>query len=232
MSNSSNDEFSSNEQKYCCFKESLTSLIKRWSTNPHIPISINETSAKFCISRRRFYDAALVMVSIGLCSRKDFDMLVWKGYGHARATLRKICEERGIFNGSQSLSHLVRFKGSITISQIAIAFLVSFIALQQQTLNILTLSQFISADNGRTQTTRCKLYQASIILQILGIISKTETTSVFRLNDQFFHLWNAEIHHDIDGPLSFNCLLNTRTDKKTANLIKKRNNAFEKYCIQ
>ena len=113
----------------------------------------------------------------------------------------------GVFDDRTPLDAIVNNSGCISISKVAVDFILCFISLEKQVLNIIDVSYYMSRYNKRDQTTRCKLYQAAAILENIGIISKTNEISEFKLNDKFFIRYSDVVKTE-DSPVELKNLLN------------------------
>ena len=191
------------------------------------PLQVRAMGKRLGFKKRRFYDLINILDAIGCCPRIDVDSFVWLGYDNINPKLTDWAMKYGVFDPSKALDDIIVNTGCLSISKVAIDFLMCFIALEKQTLNLIEVATFMSRKNGRDQTTRCKLYQAAAILEIMGIISKTSETSVFRLNDRFF-LRCSRSCISKDDPCNILNLLQRYDPLKFCPYIKNRRMEFRK----
>ena len=153
---------------------------------PRQPIQVKTIGKRLGFKKRRFYDLINILDAIGCCPKTDVDSFVWLGFDNIVPKLHDLALMHGVFDPAKSLDDIIVNTGCLSISKVAIDFIMCFIAMETQVLNIIDVAYYMSRKNGRDQTTRCKLYQAAAILDNIGIASKTSETSEFRLNDKFF----------------------------------------------
>ena len=170
------------------------------------PIQVKAIGKKLGFKKRRFYDLINILDAVGCCPRMDVDSFIWLGFDNIVNKLTELATRLGVFDPMKTLDDIIVNTGCLSISKVAIDFIMCFISMEKQTLNIIEVASFMSRKNGRDQTTRCKLYQAAAILDNIGITSKTNETSEFKLNDKFFI--RCSLHGvDEDDPLNILNLL-------------------------
>lgn len=197
------------EHRQESFILSTQRLIKFCTTEKSSSYNLVKLCSKLGFHQRRFYDVINVLHTIGYCTKLDNVSIKWNGLQNVKHTIKMMMFSHKLSDNHTRIELLVPGDGSITISQITESFLMCFIALGQQYLDIKDISYFLSLNSGRMKTTLCKLYQIAQILEVAGIISKTQTVSQLKLNDPYFvnvaHYFPKE---DDSTPLSLNMLLN------------------------
>ena len=189
------------------FKESASLFATECSRMGHQPISVRSICTKLGFKKRRFYDWINVLDAIGCCPKYDLDSFVWLGLDNSVEKIRNIAIQQGVFDESKPLDQIINNSGCISISKVAVDFILCFLALEKQVLNIIDVANYMSRYNKRDRTTRCKLYQAAAILDNIGIISKTSEMSECKLNDKFFIRYSS-MTRGKQTPLDFQNLLN------------------------
>ena len=167
------------------------------------PIQVKAIGKKLGFKKRRFYDLINILDAVGCCPRMDVDSFIWLGFDNIVKKLTEIATTLGVFDPTKTLSDIIINTGCLSISKVAIDFIMCFISMEKETLNIIEVATFMSRKNGREQTTRCKLYQAAAILDNIGILSKTNETSGFKINEKFFIRCSM---HGVEPDDTFNIL--------------------------
>lgn len=207
------------------FKVSMQKLIEMLKNNDcNENIDMNKIETMFNINKRRFYDTLKVLEVIGVCE-KESTTFKWNGLSNIVRTIRKIAEINGAFSNDKKLAEVIPTEECISIGKVTEQFILCFIGLQKQTLNIKEVSIFLSRDNNRFKTTICKLYMISLIFVSIGIAKKTENASEFRLEDQYFIPFDCG-DAKIDSFYSIESLLNKKDPSSTTDTIEKRRIEF------
>ena len=185
---------------------------KNWTSSwgPQ-PIQVKTICTKLGFKKRRFYDWINVLDAIGCCPKYSIDSFVWLGLDYSLIKIKEISIRQGVFDPSKPLDSIINNSGCISISKVAIDFILCFLALEKQILNIIDVANYMSRYNNRDETTRCKLYQAAAILENIGIISKTSEMSEIRLNDKFFIRYSNYVQNELldsNNPMNLKHLLN------------------------
>ena len=189
------------------FKECTMNFQKECEKIGRRPILVRSICTKLGFKKRRFYDWINVLDAIGCCPKCDVDSFLWLGLDSAVCRIKEIATKQGVFDENVPLDAIINNSGCISISKVAIDFILFFLALEKQVLNIIDVSNYMSRYNKRDQTTRCKLYQAAAILENIGIISKTSEISEFKLDDKFFIRYSETVNSE-NSPVDFRNLLN------------------------
>ena len=210
------------------FKKCTLNFLQKCSTSNQI-YNITETSLTFGQQRRRFYDLISILEALGICTKVHNDSFIWKGFDHSKNAILEIAKQRGVFDSSKTLDDIVPSDGCISIPRLSEDFLLLFLALETQVLNIISITHFMSRNNFRYKTTRCKLYQVASILEMMGLIRKTKNTSEFILDDQFFISATLKMIPVTASPSSFESLLSRAVPSVMNQTIIRRREAFEVY---
>ena len=208
------------------FRLSTLAFIKNCESDPSCRFDIRNTSAKLGFNQRRFYDVLHVLEKIGCCPKVDQDTFIWLGIDQAKICIQRIAELSGAFNPQRTMKQMFSCSGCVSIPQVTEDFLLLFVALDTQVLNVIEASTFLSLNDTRERTTRCKLYQVAAILDLCGILKKTERTSEFRLNDEFFISSSRRIEQE--EQMSIGSLLSRDTPGYTNPTILKRREEYRK----
>ena len=196
----------SDRQETSSFKLSTLQFIKNCENDPTSRYDIRNTSAKLGFNQRRFYDVLHVLEKIGCCPKVDEDTFIWLGIDQAKICIERIAQLNGAFIPGRTLSQMFTGSGCVSIPRVTEEFLLLFISLDTQVLNVIEASTFLSQNDTREKTTRCKLYQVAAILDLCGVLKKTQRTSEFRMNDEFFI--SASRRMEIEDKMSIGSLLN------------------------
>jgi hypothetical protein len=203
------------------FTLSLASLFNQCSNSSHKNFEIYKLLSTHGFRRRRFYDVINVLETLGICNKINSETLLWNGIGNASMAIDRLARKHGAYDRGKTLSDIIPCISTITITSMTEFFVVAFIALEKQNLDIKEIAAFISRTNGREKTTLCKLYQIAQILQITGIITKTEKKSQFRMCDDFF--LRASKNFQNVGYMEIKNLLNRPSFSIDNNIIEIRN---------
>ena len=182
------------------FTEALKNFYNLCETSRKNHFEISKLITKLGFKKRRFYDVINVFETLGICCKLSSNLIEWKGIDYAYQSIEQIALEHGVFNADSSLGDIVENDDSIAISTLTECLINCFLALQKQNLDIKEISNFIARNTGREKTVLCKLYQIVQILQVLGIITKTDIRSQFRMNDKYFSIIYKFPKHVIDAP--------------------------------
>lgn len=208
------------------FKTSILKLIETCNKDTTEHYDMFKVASNLNFHKRRFYDVINVLEVIGVCVKLDTDTFLWNGLGNIRDTIHKIAYTNGAFSKDESLAKIIPNEECISIGKVTEHFILCFIALQEQCLNIKKVSFFLSRDNCRAKTTLCKLYQITHVFESMGIITKTENTSEFRLADEYF-ISPEETSKQPDSPYSIDALLNRKYSFSQSDIIRKRKLEFQ-----
>ena len=217
----SNSTFSSDGDNDTNAPNSLVSFLRSCKNDPREKYDIRETSNKMGFKQRRFYDVVNVLDTMECCPKLDNESFLWIGMNEVRQTIEKFSNSRGAFLVDYPISSVIPSTGNISIPRITEDFILTFIALEKKFLNIIDIAKYMSRNNDRIKTTRCKLYQVSVVLELSGIIRKTSNTSEFRLDDNYFISASSVMNQSSD-PLSINTLLSRNPPFVNATIAKRR----------
>ncbi|EAY15893.1 hypothetical protein TVAG_165210 [Trichomonas vaginalis G3] len=195
------------ERRQDSFTASTHKLIHYCSSDKNGVYSLNKLCTKLGFHQRRFYDVINVLNTVGFCTKRDSTKLQWNGHSNVKSTISKMVDTYHIFDESTSLESILPSDGTISISKVTETFLMLFLFLGIQYIDIKEASIFLSVQSGRQKTTLCKLYQIAQILEVAGIVSRTNQTSEIKINDQYF-VKNSFTPKEVNDPLNLDQLLN------------------------
>lgn len=194
--------------KPSAFKSSTLLFIERCKRCPEEKYDIRTISEEMGFRQRRFYEVVNVFEALGICLKIDSDSFVWIGFEQIKETLERIATERCAFYSNVTLDQIFQNKGCISVQRITEEFLLLFIALEMRRIKILEAATYLSRENDREKTTRCKLYQVAAILEIANIIKKTDQPSEFEIMPEYFISASDRINKKSPDPNSLISLLN------------------------
>ncbi|EAX92777.1 hypothetical protein TVAG_361570 [Trichomonas vaginalis G3] len=171
-----------------CFHNSISKFLDYCNSNGEVSIKITDVCDKFGFQRRRFYDLASILQAFGILEKSNMDTVKWVGMERIIPTLENIIIERGLkyFNKS-NVSDFFPSEQKLLMHSIGINFVLLFISLRRQQLNMQETASFFARDNGRFKSTLCKLYQVVYLLVELGIVERRKTPSEVFLADKYFN---------------------------------------------
>ena len=207
------------------FTLSMTSLFNQCSNSSQKNFEIYKLLTLHGFRRRRFYDVINVLETLGICNKVNSETLSWNGIDNAAISIDQLARRHGAYDKDKTLSDIIPCITTITITSMTEFFVISFIALERQNLDIKEIAAFISRANGREKTTLCKLYQIAQILQIAGIITKTEKKSQFRMCDDYFV--QASNNFQNVGCMEIKNLLSRPSFSVDLDIIERRNAEFK-----
>ena len=207
-----------------CTLQFLDKCSKSQSNETH---SITTTSLTFGSQRRRFYDVLSILESLGVCSKVNSDSFIWNGFSKVKDVIYELAKKRGVFDEKKDLNSIISSEGCISIPRLSEDFILCFLSLETNTLNIISVSEFMSRNNHRNKTTRCKLYQVACILELIGLIHKTNNQSEFVLDGKYFISATLQMATTETNPSSFENLLNRAVPSIINPIIKQRREYFD-----
>ena len=209
------------------FKKCTLQFLDKCSKSPpNETHSITSTSLTFGSQRRRFYDVLSILESLGVCTKVNSDSFKWNGFGQMKEVILGLAQKRGVFDENRDISSIISSEGCISIPRLSEDFILCFLSLETNTLNIISVSEFMSRNNHRNKTTRCKLYQVACILELLGIIHKSNNQSEFILDGKYFISASLQMSPAECNPSSFENLLNRAVPSITNPIIRRRREYF------
>ena len=209
------------------FKKCTLQFLENCSKSPTNEMhNITSTSLTFGSQRRRFYDVLSILESFGICTKVNSDSFIWNGYGRTKEVILALARNRGVFDHNRDLNSIVSSEGCISIPRLAEDFILCYLSLETNVLNIILVSEFMSRNNHRNKTTRCKLYQVACILELIGLIHKSNNQSEFILDGKYFVSATMQMTPSELNPSSFENLLNRAVPSITNPIIKQRREYF------
>lgn len=245
--NLNNDKYTNNDK----FSLSINSFVSYAESKSGSLFTFTDICNTFNIQKRRLYDVINALESIGCCKKTSVDTIVWKGLKFIPECIRNLFLMYHFEQPNADIDILISNESSISILQLAQSFVLLFIVLQRQVLNIKTVASFLSKRNGRFKTTLCKLYQIAHIFETLKIFRKSANTGqviimkpyYFEINYQGFSSIPPQLIDESDNikveknkesnPLSIQNLLSRpknsvcSSNSTIINVIEMRNRKFE-----
>ena len=205
------------------FGESISALIKFCTESGSGIIDTPIISESLGIKKRRLYDIVNVLDATGCLEKVDLLQVKWIGISAFPVRFKQYIQDFNVFDSSLSLSTIIPSEMNVSITNATKYFLIMYIAMHIQTLNIRKVAYFISRKYGNPMNVLNKLYQLTHILHSAGFLSRTENIGEFRLNSQYFFTDNKEA-------LSLSYLLSRPTKPVPANYFDRRREEFETIC--
>lgn len=208
------------------FKTSIVEFVKYAENEPCQIYLLSTLCTTFNFQRRRFYDVMNVFEAIGCCQKISVDSVMWMGFSNIRNSLMKLAINSGVFDVNKKIDDIIPNESCISIIKLTQHFVLLFLALNTNRVEIKQAALFLSRVNNRLKTTLCKLYQIAHILETSGIIEKSVVPGEVKIKDQFF----IEITQDScqgAGSLSIESLLNKKEGTACSQHINKRREAYK-----
>ena len=149
QANQNNDNNNFNEK----FSISICSFVSNAEMQYGSLFTFTDICNTYHIQRRRLYDVINALEAIGCCKKTSVDTIFWEG-------LRFIPEKIKIYfslfkfeNSNVNLDILISKESCISILQLTQSFILLFIVLQKQILDIKKIAVFLSRKNNRFKTT-------------------------------------------------------------------------------
>ena len=208
------------------FGESISALIKLCAESGYGLIDTPMISESLGIKKRRLYDVVNVLNVTGCLEKVDLLQIKWIGINAFPIKYREYANSLHVFDASVTLAEIVPSEPNISISAVTKDFLILYIAMNTQILNIRKVASYITRDVGNSMNVLNKLYQLTHILHSAGFLSRTDNIGEFKLNDEYFFTDTKEM-------LSLNSLLNRPIhEEQKPNYFARRRQEFEDSCAQ
>ena len=163
------------------FASSIKKFINYVDSQLNSTFSLTNLCKDFNFQRRRFYDVINVFEALKFCQKTGVDEMIWYGRGPFKKFLSQIKN-----NLVQDLDS--NYDQCISISGLTIRFIKYFFQSSTQTINIKDVGNYLSRENGRVTTTKCKLYQIAHILEAASVVEKTVMPGEIKLLDEYYYL--------------------------------------------
>ena len=203
------------------FRVSIQMLVKAAEEKKITNFAITALTKQFSFQRRRLYDVINVLEAIGVCKKTSVDMISWYGLSCIPNTIKLLQKEKNLDSSPRNLEILFPDDTCISISNLTKAYILCFSTLQSQTLNLKSVANLFSKQNGRFKTTLCKLYQITHVLEAAGIVQKTVVPGEVTICDPYYIL-NSPKEKELNM-LSIDALLNHHIKSSNINDQKKSN---------
>lgn len=204
-----------------CFRASIGSFVADAETKASAELIISQICCDYGFQKRRLYDVINVLETVGCCKKTSVDTIQWLGLSKVASTLTKLQRRAGVTDGSNTLDDIFPSERCISIAHMTSMFVMCFLVLKMETLDVKSIGMFLSRSNGRYKTTLCKLYQIAHILEAAGIIAKSVIPGEMTLEKRFFVTLDIKEKDDLN-PFSIQGLLNRVND---IDIITKRRRA-------
>jgi hypothetical protein len=209
------------------FGSAIHSIVRDLDSNPNNLHSIPQICRKFPVKRRRLYDVINVLSAIGCASRNGTDEIAWHGRDRCRPKLREEFRKLDVHNPTKSLNDLFPPQRSIGLSALTISFLMVFVAIQVEIVDLREVSCLLSRISKGYKTTLSKLYQIATILGAVGLISRTPNVCEVRLEPPFTELVTEQ--GDL-APVAIETLLNR--PNAAGDVVERRREEYRGYWQQ
>ena len=209
------------------FKTSIQSFIQDVENSGSKIISVSKSCTKYEFQRRRFYDVLNVLEAIGCCNKLNAESVQWLGLSNIPSTLLLLQKSWKVDDVDATLEDIFQTEQSIVISQLTRLFIMCYLVMQSQALDIKQIATFLSRSNQRYKTTLCKLYQITHILEAAGVLHRTMVPCVMVLEQQYFALLESRDFQVFDShPLSVQNLLNDHKSQAFQEAVERRRLEF------
>jgi hypothetical protein len=207
------------------FRCSIRLFLQSAESSPPACYPIPRLLSEFGFQKRRLYDVLSVLAAVGCCQKVSADSVVWLGLSNVPRTFQAIQIESGADSPIATLDQVVEPQTSVSISKLTVGFVLCFLAMRQQTLDIKHISRYLSRRTARHKSTLCKLYQIAHILEAAGIVAKGTAPGQLAITPKFFCL--AELRNpDGPNPFAIGAILNRRETGEEA-IVQRRRNEFQ-----
>jgi hypothetical protein len=207
------------------FRCSIRLFLQSAESLPPASYPIPRLLADFGFQKRRLYDVLSVLAAVGCCQRDSSDSVVWLGLSNVPRTLQAVQIESGADSPIATLDQVVESQTSVSISKLTVGFVLCFLAMRQQTLDIKHISRYLSRRTGRHKSTLCKLYQIAHILGAAGIVVKETVPGQLSITPKFFCLTELR-NPEGPNPFAIGAILNRREAGEEA-IVQRRRNEFQ-----
>ena len=181
-------------------------------------------------NKRRLYDVFNVFTAIGCMTRSASQCYYWNGTKQILFQLKTLKKQHRIDNWKLSLDELFPVNNCVYVTDLTIAFLLLFPAVDSNVIDVKTACAFFSRKTNRLKTTLSKLYQIILILSAINIVARTEGASQIRLLPPYLDCLIEQ--KKIKGPDSIEYLLNRRYDEKYEGVKIRRNELVNAYFLK
>lgn len=220
---------------YDQFKNSIHSFIYDIEIFDLTVVNITTLCMRYKFQKRRFYDVLNVLEAIGCCHKLKSDSIQWFGLSNVPPYLLSLQKKLKVNLIETKLEDIFRADESIIISQLTQLFIMCFLVIQNQTLNIKHIACFLSRHNQRYKTTLCKLYQITHILEAAGILRHTSKPCVIFLDTKYYNIISekeSDVKSNDPNPYSIENLLNDHISEQFQKVVKKRKFEFYTHVQQ
>jgi hypothetical protein len=179
-----NAQFADQFRQFACSVKAFVHFME--SESRRTPHPISDLIPRFRFEKRRLCDVLCVLTALGCCQKRNSQNIEWNGLRTIRETLIRLQHMGNADNPHITLGAIVPPLKFVCISSVTASFLLCFLALHAQTLDIRRVARYLSRASGRHKTTLCKLYQIAHILEAAGIITRSGILGQVTLVDQFY----------------------------------------------
>jgi hypothetical protein len=102
-------------------------------------------------------DVTSVFMVLGSCEKISVDSIRWIGLSKIPPALRQLQLEVEVDSPSVSLDDIIGSTALVSIADLTRRFLLCFLALRMQTMDIRKISRYLSRQTERRKSTLCKL---------------------------------------------------------------------------
>jgi hypothetical protein len=168
------------------FRTAITAFVLMAESDFPSSYPIRAIINRFGFQQRRLYDVTNVLVAIGCCTKISADSIFWHGLSRIRPTLLQIQSHVRVDNTYAPLDEIIRTDPMISIAKLTVAFMLCFLTLRKQSLDIKQIGRYLARMTGRYKSTLCKLYQIVHILEASGVVERSISPGEVTLLSRFY----------------------------------------------
>jgi hypothetical protein len=214
------------------FRDRIQAFVRLAESNVPADHSVSQVLSKFSLQKRRMYDMLSVFCVIGCCQKVSIDLIRWIGLSKIPLALMKLQRDAGADSPDSTLDAIISSHTQVSIQPLTVGFLLCFLALRVQTLDIKQISDYLSRENGRHKSTLCKLYQIAHILEAARVITRTKIPGQLTVVDQYFAPVDIQVTERFQqgkNLYGINFILNQIGPAERQILLKRREDFFTRF---
>jgi hypothetical protein len=202
----------------------LQKIFQSLETSPRSIRSIDALARGFSIRRRGVHDFVSICSAFGLCKRLSGNDLDWIGASQATESLNSIRREAEQEPRDKSISSVFNYSSDASLHRIAAGVVKLFFFLRVKFIDLRQISRLF-AQGTKYKTMLRKVYTATTVLEVVGIVRKTTAVSEIQLN--------VSLDSEISGAgLNVSSILNSQAQIEHQLTAEKRKKDFEAICAE
>ena len=158
----------------------LHRLVENISTEPGLPLSIEEIPNKFQLSKRAFNDFIAVTSAVGVTKKLSPTTFAFQHKGLDHQVQSRLTQEVELQAKRTPLVEVFAFNDVPPIGELAIRFIKLFLFLRRESIDIRQAARLMSTKNAKYKTVLRKLYMVTTSLEASGVVEKTRNLSEVR----------------------------------------------------